>query len=286
VLGGSSSTSFEVVPAELLASSSSSRAKSKNGRERGALAYSAAEHQALLALLQATPTAFNGGESAPEWKEHVYQKMVEGFYLDLGAVPRQSVTLYGHFVELYSAFKQAIRALSTMKGAAKCPSEFISGDPTTDMFVAQLLATITSDSKKFQPRKWWSGEVVSMLLHLHLKYMRDFSNGKQNASWLEGKAVEHRGKFDSDQKNRETELARKRAVEEQERVDAAKNRKIVAESSIKLVECMERMASSSDTNIDEKLGQMKEDIMQKMDEKLDSKFDSFFANMQRMMENK
>jgi hypothetical protein len=31
---------------------------------------------------------------------------------------------------------------------------------------------------------------------------------------------------------------------------------------------------------------MKEDIMQKMDEKLDSKFDSFFANMQRMMENK
>jgi hypothetical protein len=48
---------------------------------------------------------------------------------------------------------------------------------------------------------------------------------------------------------------------------------------------MERMASSSDPNIDEKLGQMKEDIMQKMDEKLDSKFDSFFANMQRMMEN-
>jgi hypothetical protein len=89
--------------------------------------------------------------------------------------------------------------------------------------------------------------------------------------------MEHRGKFDSDQKNCETELARKRAVEEQERVDAANNRKILAESSIKLVECMESMASSSDTNIDEKLGQMKEDIMQKMDEKLDSKFDSFFC---------
>jgi hypothetical protein len=65
VLGSTSSTSFEVVPAELLASSSL-RAKPKNGRERGALAYSAAEHQVLLALLQATPTAFNGGESAPE----------------------------------------------------------------------------------------------------------------------------------------------------------------------------------------------------------------------------
>jgi hypothetical protein len=253
VLGGSSSTSFEVVPAEPLALSSS-RAKPKIGRERGALAYSATEHQALLALLQATPTAFNGGESSPERKEHVYQKMVEGFYLDLGVVLRQSVTLYGCFVELYSTFKQAIRALSTTKGAAKCPSEFISGDPTTDMFVAQLLAAIISDSKKFQLRKWWSGEIVSMLLHLHLKYMWDFSNGKQNVSWLEGKAAEHRGEFDSDQKNCETELAQKHAVKEQEHVDAAKNRKIVAESSVKLVECMEMMTSSSDTNTDEKIG--------------------------------
>ena len=59
-------------------------------------------------------------------------------------------------------------------------------------------------------------------------------------------------------------------MEEEERLEAAKNRKMVAESSITLVTCMERMASSSDTNIDEKLGQMKEDIMQKMDEKLDS----------------
>ncbi len=201
--------------------SSSSRAKPKNAREKGALAYSAAEHQALLPLLQAMPTAFNGGESAPEWKEHVYKKMIEGFYFNLGAVPRQPVTLYGHFVELCSAFKQAIWVLSMTKGAAKCPSEYIVGEPSTDMFIAQLLANITSDSRKFQPRKWWSCEVVSMLLHLHLKYMRDFSNNKQKASWLEGKAVEHRGKFDAGQKNRETELACKQAAEEEEHVEAA-----------------------------------------------------------------
>jgi hypothetical protein len=65
VLGGSSSTSFEVVPAEQLASSSS-RAKPKNGGEKGTLAYSATEHQSILVLLQAMPTAFNGGECAPE----------------------------------------------------------------------------------------------------------------------------------------------------------------------------------------------------------------------------
>jgi hypothetical protein len=46
-----------------------------------------------------------------------------------------------------------------------------------------------------------------MLLHLHLKYMQDFSNGKQNVSWLEGKAVEHRGKFDTHQKDQDTEVA-------------------------------------------------------------------------------
>jgi hypothetical protein len=173
-----------------------------------------------------------------------------------------------------------------MKGAFKCPSEFIVGDPTTDMFIVQLLATITSDSQKLQPRKWWSSEVVSMLLYLHLKYMRDFSNGAQNASWMEGKAVVRRGKFDTDQKNHENELAWKHsAVEEEECLEAAKNQEMMAESSIKLVKCMEKMASSSDTNIDEKLGQMKEKIMQKMEEKLDTKFDSSFTKMQRMMEN-
>jgi hypothetical protein len=55
---------------------------------------------------------------------------------------------------------------------------------------------------------------------------------------------------------------------------------MVAESSIKVVACMAKMASSSDTNIDEKLGQMRNDIMKKLDEKLDTKFDSFFANIQ------
>jgi hypothetical protein len=181
VLGGSSSTSFEVVPAEQLASSLP-RAKPKNGKKKGTEAYNTTEHQALLVLLQAMQTAFKGGKTAPEWNEYVYKKMVKDFYLDLGVFLRQLVTLYGRIVELYSIFKQAVWALSTTKGAAKCLSELIIGDPTTKRFVMQLLATITSDSKKFQPKKWWSGEVVSRLLHLHLKYLWDFSNGSQNES--------------------------------------------------------------------------------------------------------
>ena len=80
--------------------------------------------------------------------------------------------------------------------------------------------------------------------------MWDFSSGAQNASWLESKAVEHRGKFDTDQKNRENELAWKRALEEEKRLEAATNQKLVVESYIKLVACLRKMASSSDTNID------------------------------------
>jgi hypothetical protein len=45
------------------------KGKAQKWKGKGALAYSATEHQALLALLQAILTAFNGGESAPEWKE-------------------------------------------------------------------------------------------------------------------------------------------------------------------------------------------------------------------------
>jgi hypothetical protein len=41
--------------------------------------------------------------------------MMQGFYLDFGVVPSQSNTLYRHFVEIYSAFKQDIWALYTTK---------------------------------------------------------------------------------------------------------------------------------------------------------------------------
>jgi hypothetical protein len=45
-----------------------------------------------------------------------------------------------------------------------------------------------------------------------------------------------------------------------------------------------RNFNPSDTNKDEKSGQMNENIKQKMDENLDNKFDSSFANIQKMME--
>ncbi len=48
----------------------------KAGGERGAAAYSAVEHIALLSIISEVPDALNAGESSPQWVA-VYNRMVE-----------------------------------------------------------------------------------------------------------------------------------------------------------------------------------------------------------------
>jgi hypothetical protein len=55
--------------------------------KKGADAYSAVGHSALLKLLMSEPNSFNSSESSPEWKK-VHKDMVESYYLQLGVVPR------------------------------------------------------------------------------------------------------------------------------------------------------------------------------------------------------
>ena len=54
-------------------------ATKKAGREKGAAAYSAVEHVALLSIFSDVPDAFNAGESSPQWAA-VYKRMVNKFY--------------------------------------------------------------------------------------------------------------------------------------------------------------------------------------------------------------
>jgi hypothetical protein len=82
----------------------------REGREKGALLYSAAEHLFLLQSIELVKDSFGASESSPEWKE-VHKLMVEGYYGKLGS-GRSSVTLQSHFVEFYSAFKNGINGLS------------------------------------------------------------------------------------------------------------------------------------------------------------------------------
>jgi hypothetical protein len=298
----SSVSSGRTTPTEMLSTSAAAGktekvGNNKSGREKGAYTYSTEEHSALLKLLMCEPNSFNSSESSPEWRK-VHKDMVENYYLQLGVVPRASSTLHSHFMELYSAFKQGVRSLSLVPGAPKCPSSVSEGDEEAVGFYVQTLSQLlVSDTKKFQPKKWWIVEVTSLLLCLHLTYMKSFGNGDQTLAWLEMKGVEAKGKFETDQKNREAEIARKRALEEEEMREAAKNRKLVAESSVQLSSTLgsaldlvaglvRNNVANNTNNIDEKLGTMQRDIMQRVEDKLDEKFSSFLSVMQQMLQKK
>ena len=123
------------------------------------------------------------------------------------------------------------------------------------------------------------------------QYMVEFGSGVQSVDWLMGKAVGHKNKFETDQRSRETEWARKRAAEEEELKEASKNRKMVAESSLLLVAALEKISNAATpvatpdigVIVEEKMGSIQSDMMKKIDEKLDDKFASFFTVMQQML---
>ena len=122
---------------------------------------------------------------------------------------------------------------------------------------------------------------MSLLLQLHLQYKQNYSLGQQNLTFLEAKQVEHKGKFETNQRNRETQLKQKRLLEEEERKEAAKTRKMLADSSQKLADCLERVTeSSSSANVLREVDKKFETLNKSLDEK----FGSFFLQMQQMMQ--
>jgi hypothetical protein len=144
------------------------------------------------------------------------------------------------------------------------------------------------------PRNWWSTDVVSMLLALHHKYTSQFGVAEQSLEWLDGKSANTKTKFEKDQKNREAELKLKRQREEEEQLEAAKNRKLVAESSVKLTATLDKFSdtfsSRSNHDIDDKFSSFKEDILQRMEarekaaeERMSSKLDEKFGDLLRAL---
>jgi hypothetical protein len=87
------------------------------------VAYLMEEHIAVLQLMLSHPRAFNASESSEDWRE-LHKQMCDSYYLPTGNNPRLSVTLHGHLVEMYDAFKKAIRSLSLISGAPKCPASY------------------------------------------------------------------------------------------------------------------------------------------------------------------
>ena len=110
---------------------------------------------------------------------------------------------------------------------------------------------------------------------MHIAYTSEFSGGAQTAGWLSGKGTAHRTKFETDQKNRLDELAKKRKAEEDERIDAAKNRKAVAEASAQLVQAFQQFstppaqAENVGAMVEQQMAAMKTEIMQEIGVKMD-----------------
>ncbi len=240
----------------------------REGREKGALLYLAAEHLILLQSIELVKESFGALESSPEWKE-VHKLMVEGYYGKLGS-GRSSVTLQSHFAEFYSAFKNGICGLSMLVGAPKCMSNVDVDATEFDNHVANLLEFLLSNKKI--PKKCWSFEVAKLLLQLHLKSVKEFGSGVQGASFLDNKKQVTKSKFEMDQKNWETELARKRALEEEERKEAATNHKKVAQQSKRIADYLERMCAPST-----------QDVSRAIEERLEAHQAQVSASVQQML---
>jgi hypothetical protein len=71
-------------------------------------------------------------------------------------------------------------------------------------------------------------------------------------------------------------LAKKRAQEEEERLEAAKNRKIVAEQSIRMANCFEKLANNANAPAD---------MSKLVDEKLEAHQAQVITSVQQMLGN-
>jgi hypothetical protein len=206
-----------------------------------------------------------------------------------------SSTLHAHFVELYSAFKAGLQTLSVLPNSPKCPSSVSAANQEeSEFYIKSLHSLLLSDKKKFQPSKWWSFEVVNLLLVLHLEHMKGFGSDNQSVEWLLGKAKKAKGKFKMDQKDWKVEIARKRKLKEEAK-EAAQNRKVVAKSSAKMCQTLEGLMQifegiaqsiGRSSNIDDKLTAVQQNIMTDVERKLDEKFSSFLNVMKDMLGRK
>ncbi len=146
-------------------------------------------------------------------------------------------------MDLYGSFKLGIRHLSVQGKEKKRPEDFVKGDDAVDEYMESLNNLLCFDAKKCNLKKWWSQGVMEMLHPMHLAYTSEFNGGQKTADWLAEKATAHKTKFETDQKNRLENFAKKRKAEEEEQIDVAKNRKAVAEASAQLVLAFQKFST-------------------------------------------
>jgi hypothetical protein len=142
-------------------------------------------------------------------------------------------------------------------------------------YVEELNNQLSFDSKKYNSKKWWRRGVVELLLEMHLEQTFEFGAGKQTAGWLSEKATMHKTKFETDQKNRLDDLAKKRKAEEEECRDAVRFRQTVSAASKQLVEAFKSFttppaqAETVGAMVEQKMTTMKKQIMDEIGAKVE-----------------
>jgi hypothetical protein len=143
------------------------------------------------------PNAFNASDSVIE-RRNIHQAMCKKYFIfavevllglspqDMGMLPRCMVHS-----------KKALKNSSLLHGASKFPK-------STSLLLQvmrylsmqnSLVRLLISCKKKYIPKSWWSADIVSMLLALHLQFI-SVAAGEQSLEWLNGKSVAARTKFE------------------------------------------------------------------------------------------
>jgi hypothetical protein len=170
------------------------------------------------------------------------------YYDGVNAKPRESGTLHGHFCELYSALKSGICLLSVLNKELLCPT-FIetANEEEFITYASKLYESLLSKPKTFKPRKWWSLEVVQLLLKLHVQSQYVYGLAKQDAATLAkaNRAIKEatKGKKAIDDQNREEAIKKQRKIEEEDRIKNSQQRDKMVESSSKLVDVFQSISS-------------------------------------------
>jgi hypothetical protein len=142
------------------------------------MTYSAAEHVALFSIVSEVNDAFNTRDPS-----------VAG---SVSMTGRVSSSAFGTWL------------------SRKCPTVYEKGDDSAKQFINALNNLLVLDAKKCMSKKWWSRDVVEMLLPMHLANTSEFNGGQKKAGWLSEKATAHKSKFETDQKNRLDDAAKHR----------------------------------------------------------------------------
>ncbi len=122
---------------------------------------------------------------------------------------------------------------------------------------------------------------------MHLQYTTNYAAGKQDPSFFEAKQQEQKSKFENDQKNQEALLKQTQLAEEEERKEAVKARKVLADSSLKLADCLQKISERGSSDNMLQAGDKKQDDFNsamegKLENKLDEKLGAFLTQMQQI----